>query len=535
MLSCLAYITAVAPFATASVAPVAAKLDQAVALESLRRARREAAHRKRRVIYNNDGNEPVYYCSKATPEELLRIRTTGLEGSHVDSIFYCTWSSGFGLFTHNTQVGEVLTGTDGILAKNQTAGFIAQGTDPLQILVNFGKRNGIEVFWSMRMNDVHDGEYPEIFPRWKTEHPECLFGTKESKPKGIRDGRMWAGVDFGRSEVRERAYRFIEEVCENYDVDGIELDFCRHYTFFRCHAAGYPCGKEELDQMTGLVRRVRLMTEAVGLRRGRPILVGVRVPDSVGYCEATGLDITRWLDEGLVDLMAVSDYFQLSPWQESVALGHRYGVPVYAGLSESRIRGDAGKQRNRLEVYRARALNAWNAGVDGIYTFNLFWKPDHAVWRELGDPEVLRRMDKMYYVAYRGPSYAGIYLKDGERFVHIPTLCPERPVTVKAGQPQATTLTVGDDLAAAQAAGLKPDLRLCLQVDKLTAMEELVVKLNGQVLAEGMLAEDWIEYRPAPDLVKLGDNVVEMSVAPDSGDAPVIQDLQLRVSFGKSP
>src|SRR4051794_20983275 len=66
--------------------------------EDWSRLRKEALNRPRRIIFNNDGNEPVYFCNAATAEELLRSRTAPLAGSQVDSIFYCTWSSGFGLF-----------------------------------------------------------------------------------------------------------------------------------------------------------------------------------------------------------------------------------------------------------------------------------------------------------------------------------------------------------------------------------------------------------------------------------------------------
>ncbi|HOQ29349.1 MAG TPA: hypothetical protein PLH36_11480, partial [Armatimonadota bacterium] len=65
-------------------------------LQELRQERSRLAHRTRRIIFNNDGNEPVYYLKEATAKELLDCRTTALKGTHVDSIFYCTWSSGFG-------------------------------------------------------------------------------------------------------------------------------------------------------------------------------------------------------------------------------------------------------------------------------------------------------------------------------------------------------------------------------------------------------------------------------------------------------
>src|SRR5688500_6658065 len=62
-------------------------------IEELRSARKEAAHRKRRIIFNNDGNEPVVFLKEASAQALLDCRTTPLLGSQVDSIFYCTWSA----------------------------------------------------------------------------------------------------------------------------------------------------------------------------------------------------------------------------------------------------------------------------------------------------------------------------------------------------------------------------------------------------------------------------------------------------------
>ena len=41
-------------------------------------------------------------------------------------------------------------------------------------------------------------------------------------------------------EVRAQKFALIRELCENYDLDGLELDFLRFYSFFRIeetHAA----------------------------------------------------------------------------------------------------------------------------------------------------------------------------------------------------------------------------------------------------------------------------------------------------------
>ena len=308
-----------------------------VAWEKLRQ---QSINRQRRIIYNNDGNEPVYLCKTASKEELLGYRTTALAGSQVDSIFYCTWSSGFGMFTHLTKVGQVYTSREGRYTNNCMPEFVRKEIDPLQVMVEFAHQQKMELFWSFRVNDTHDGSPADYGPvlfranTLKQTHPEWLMGSKEKRPKY----GAWSAVDFGVPEIRDLAFRYCEEVCQNYDVDGIELDFFRHAFFFKCSGKGAACGAAELDQMTSLMQRIRKMTEEVGRKRGRPLLLAVRVPDSVEYCKFIGLDLERWLQGGLLDLLMVSGYTQLNPWEYSVQLGHKYGVKVYPSLDESASR-----------------------------------------------------------------------------------------------------------------------------------------------------------------------------------------------------
>ena len=164
-------------------------------LNQLRRRRKQAAQRKRRVIFNNDGNEPVYYLDEATRKAFLDCRTTPLLGSQVDAIFYCTWSSGFSFFTYDTKVGQAFDTTAnpkhpankiGGFSKNKTRAFLDQGTDPLKMMVEWCKAHGVEIFWSFRMNDTHDGQgawYSDpLFPQLKRDHPDWLIGSKAKRP-----------------------------------------------------------------------------------------------------------------------------------------------------------------------------------------------------------------------------------------------------------------------------------------------------------------------------------------------------------------
>ena len=77
-------------------------------IDHLRKERRRATHRRRRVIYDNDGCDAYCEATEATPDGLLRERAIPHLGGHVDSVFYCTTAS-LGLYSHNTKVAEVLT------------------------------------------------------------------------------------------------------------------------------------------------------------------------------------------------------------------------------------------------------------------------------------------------------------------------------------------------------------------------------------------------------------------------------------------
>lgn len=492
----------------------AAASSRPATLDELRTARRQAAERPRRVIFNNDGNEPVYLCKTTLAEELLSYRTTPLAGTHVDAIFYCTWSSGFGLFTHGTKVGEVFSTREGLFERNLAPQMIAAGTDPLRVMTDFGRKHGIEIFWSFRLNDTHDGSTAAYGPimfranRLKREHPDWLIGLPTQKPKH----GAWSAVDFTRDEIRDLAFRYVEEVCRNYDVDGVEIDFIRHPVFFkRAAQTGTECSDEERRLMTDLMRRIRTMTEAEGLRRGRPILLAVRVPDSVEYCRAIGLDLKRWLGDGLVDLLITGGYFRLNDTAYSVALAREHGVKVYPSLDESRVRdADARKLRSTTEAYRGRALEAWSAGADGVYLFNAF-NPLDPIWRELGAPAQLAAAGQDYFASVLGQGAAagGAYPHVG--FMRIPRLNPATPIALRPGTAESVAVSVG----AAQhgsARGVVPAGRLRLQFASPPTPEHVKVTVNGSALARGTVSGTWLECDFAPGLLRPGTNVVALEL-----------------------
>jgi len=498
--------------------PVAAEPSDA--LKQLRETRQQLAHRPRRVLFNNDGCDALYFPKgePLTIEKFLERRTTPLAGTHVDTISYCTISSGFGFFTHRTRIGAVLTRQPGDYnirpdMRNITQELLDMGTDCLQAVLEFAHKNKMECFWSMRMNDTHDAAHrPDqpflLYPQLKLDHPDWLVG---DPIKRTPHGR-WSSVDYARPEIRELAFRFIEEVCRNYDVDGVELDFFRHLCFFKSTAHGGKATAQEREMMTDLMRQVRAMTEQVGLQRGRPILLMVRVPDSVEFNRDMGLDVERWLQEKLFDMLVTTCYFRLNPWETSVALAHQYGVPVYPCLSDSRVKGETRFRRASVESYRGRALCAWAAGADGIHLFNLF-DPKSPVFREVGDPKLLRTLNRLYFVTVRD-GQPDSWLADGSKYCNRPILTPSHPKVITAGKPLSVDIEVGEDFEAANAARVT----LHAQMPMLRNAGDLRVKLNGHELVGGRLVKDWLDLDVHPAWIKKGANKMEVAILPQRGD-----------------
>jgi hypothetical protein len=366
---------------------------------------------------NNDGND----CwnrkpgEPATVENFLSKRTSPLVGSQVDAVFYCTGV--FNIYTHKSTETELRTHADrGV--EDWSHELIEQGRDSLSIMVDFGHKQGWEVFWSMRMNDTHDSGDNALFARWKKDHPDCLMGTKADKFR--YGGRRWSAVNYALPQVRDKVFRILKDVATRYDVDGLELDFFRHPVYFKPQMTGDQVTQEQCDQMTDLIGRVRTLCDEIGAKRGRPMLIAVRVPDSVGYAKAIGLDFVRWMELGLIDLVIGTCYFHLEPWENMVALCRRYDTPFYACLSASRlVSPKQPESKGDIEAWRGEALRAWQAGVSGIYTFNRF-KPNDPIFRELGDPALLKTLKSTY--TFNPGTAIEAWLKDGKRF-----LKPEGP------------------------------------------------------------------------------------------------------------
>ena len=537
--------------------------------------RRAARWRKRRLIYNNDGDDVREVQNRHDGDwqllarsggelidDYLNARTTSLVGTNVDSIWYSTCTGGL-WFTHHTKLG-------GYYGKGVSQELIdTYGRDDLQIQVDHAHDNGLEVFWSLRVNDTHDS-YPEgyrtryygIAP-FKQDHPEYLLGEPgdwEKYPEGPRHSE-WTSLDFSRPEVTEHIFSLVREVCDGYDVDGVELDFLRSPPFFAPTLNGHPVEEHHLEMMTDLVRRIKTMTAEVELERGRPLLLAVRTPFTASDARFVGLDVERWLAEDLIDILiaGLKESMMTDSFRKIVDLAHQYDVPVYPcvvwplwvhwaflglGSGEHRTYGSwvktlYGGHPNDLDkrcyiqefnswdgvapAWRGAAMNAWNSGADGVYIFNGFHSTDIDTWREIGDPALLANKSKIFGV---------------DRFPGESSLAESQELQLKPGEPVSVPFQVGEDATS----GNNPAWHFRLHLWDVGEDDEIDVKLNDVLLSDLTPAGpsqtstggQWLECPLSPEQVRRGENRVEFTVSKvnESRQAPLILDAaQLHVEY----
>ena len=499
-----------------------------VSLDEIRTLRKQAASRKRRLVVHSDGYPMTeehrgVFEPTAPPSVFPQLARTQTDA--------CTYS-----LIHQFPVARLYRAQ---VAQEWPPGIInkmyGDGPDGLDAYIELCRRHNLEAFWAMRMNDTHDAsDGPHGVMRWKSNlwkqaHPDFLVA-----PRGtpLRWGQ-WSALDYARPEVREMVFRVLQEVCSNYEIDGLLLDFFRHLPTFKTTVLGGDATAAELELLTHLFRRIRRMADEVGAKRGRPILLAVRAPDSLGYAKALGLDLERWMQDDLIDIWIATGYFRLQDWSETVAIARGQGVQLWAALDDSRI--VQRENRNSLEVYRGRIQNAWSAGVDAVWLFNFFYgreDPQFQLLKEAGAPDTLARTSKVYVAEGRGFGRAGHFLKNGERFFTRPlAVCPADPVTLKPNGSATVPLHVGDNVFAVAERGDSVQVKLRIQTDPGIGRGDLVVRFNANSLAHERIADGWVEFDVPPSIVKHGENEIIVGRGRGARRNPVVRDLQLSIHY----
>ncbi len=380
-----------------------------------------------RVIYNDDGSNFLYAWDDLSAED-LRTYLARLQGTHVDMVAYCVAFGGYVTY-YESEVAEPL-GTGFALTTNiKTRRCIHNRTrlrDEVGDYIGFVfatlQEMGLPAVASIRMNDAHMSSDPvgAVAGRFWMNHPEWRLG----EPYGY----YASCLDYAVPAVREYLRRLVIEVVEKFPtIAGIELDAMRSPFFFK-----HGTGEANAPIMTDFLRELRAALDTRADRLGRErYLLRLNVPRSPALCLETGLDVCAWDAEGLVDGVAPGCYntdFQLPLDEWRRVLSERVELHAYVNCSP------AVAQYLSREEYRGAAANAYGAGADGVYLFNLpcldelsflqpcapdrrpfpppavpaqCWHPDldqaREAVHELGDPAGLAHADKRF-LFYMEPS-----------------------------------------------------------------------------------------------------------------------------------
>jgi len=454
-----------------------------------------------RVIFNCDGHA-VFKDARGDLGKWIDNLFGPLENSHVDALFWCDGAGG-NTANYESRVleltGERIDRVDPHLKK-----MIAEGNDPPKVVVREAKKRGMDVFYSFRINDIHDALRPPAesveLPTFKVEHPEWLIG--ERRYGDVTSFRT--ALNFAVPEVRELKFRVIEEIFAKYDFDGLEIDFLRSAPFF--------LPGEEPDNapiLTRFLERVREHLDGRGRQRGRPIRLAVRVDESLDACRLDGFDVPVWIEEGLTDYLILGSGVIDIEVEEFRKLAEPEGIPVYPCLY-----GWPSKYSPiPPELAAGLALTYWHQGADGIYLFN--WFPHSynnseasgpymaGLLKQLGDPALLRaKQSHLMFAADRGRPH--------KEYPHNWMHCV-LPAPLPTDKALSVAIRVGEDYRRGPA---PKSITLKLTVDNLQEIDQVEATLNGKsVPGLRRTAAKLLTAPLRPDQVKQGWNQVTVKLS----------------------
>ena len=271
-------------------------------------------------------------------------------------------------------------------------------------------------FISMRLNhNPFPGREEQTSSRFFDQHPEYYIG----------DEPYWT-LDWSFEAVREHRFTQIREICEQYDLDGFELDFMRFPIYFepeRTDAA------ERRYIMTNFVARVRELLDRTA-EPGQQRWLCVRVPSELVAHDILGIDLRGMVAAG-VDMINLSCYYFTQQQNDLAAICAMVpdaavyneitycssrntvesGTPDGSVPTDSQLHTAAVRRlTNEHQIYTTAHL-AYQRGAAGVSFFNFVYyrfynhEPPFHVFAQLNDPKWLAGQPQWYFVDDHGFNY----------------------------------------------------------------------------------------------------------------------------------
>ena len=279
-----------------------------------------------------------------------------------------------------------------------TKQFVKDGVDLPAILVRECHSCGLEYWPAIRMNAQR------YSTRFKQENPECILTATSFERPGL--------LDYESPKVRDLMLKVCRELVENYDADGLLLDFVRYWILFQEDRM-----LTNAPLLTEFMRKVRQMLDEVGGKRGQSIPLAAQVLPRVSGCLRYGMDVKTWIQEGIVQYLLpsrsnntdfnlpVEQFVEAAKGMDCrifpVIFGDtRFPCPPLYSESETRM---------TLNMYRAIVNLYYQMGAHGFATMNIGTFPYDKLFQELRDPELVANGPQHYRYSLRDYDNFGNY------------------------------------------------------------------------------------------------------------------------------
>jgi hypothetical protein len=368
--------------------------------------------------------------------------------------------------------------------------------DPWTAIIETAHHKGIQVFFELQINQADAAIYyldGSGLPasRFLLDHPDYLLGYEchrtdltpaaeqyrpmyqapapdgdtHSKPETAFCTRL----DFGREEVRRYRLAVIEELCERYELDGLQINFCADPHFFKQGAVD--AGRE---LMTRFLADVKATTSRIGQERGRPIRSLARFFVHRGLeslRDNVGLDIVIWIRNGSVDVIApvVSSTTNehIPRLEECVKAARDSQCQVLAGISD--VMSDQYTQiRPSTEMLQAANLLIRDVGASGLH---ISWPREQSSARDYQRPQDFSLLEDL--------KSAAVSVDFDKHYL----LGDQLPRVLREGNEDVVRLIVADDLLAPVTSSRVEKVILVIGLRHFTPDDEVRFSLNGNEIS----------------------------------------------------
>jgi uncharacterized lipoprotein YddW (UPF0748 family) len=245
--------------------------------------------------------------------------------------------------------------------------------DPLKVAVEESRKQGVKLFaWFRMTNEQHpDSPHNEYSVKFRNQR---IIGA---------DGQPTRWPSLAYPEVQEFKLAILKEIVTGYEVDGLLLDYLRTMpaigyepNVVQAYVKAYGIDplknpkersairwkKFRAAYLTRFMRDIRKMVDAEQERSGRKIRIATRVTPQDNLWK--GMDVERWIKDGLVDTVIVGNYTWFDPFisiKPFVEMAQGTDVKVYPAVNPFFAGGDDygehhpdARQKDVAEIIRRR-------------------------------------------------------------------------------------------------------------------------------------------------------------------------------------